>query len=247
MSLRFIGGLAVIAAAAVLRAGSAIAQAPPDALRASVVLASDYVHNGLLQTGDGPSLRFGLDYEHQIGFFAGATLANVEYSVEARFRTPRDIQATWYAGYFWRRARWAANFSVTRYRYPEIERDYDYTQAAAGISFRERYFLTVSQSSDYLEIYGRKKQIRIGVALPWIRNIEFGVNAGRLRYDGRRAGSYSHWDIGLSRPFGRLALDVRFHDSTLDRANLAGNLTKNQWVVSMTYPLLPLRQARDRR
>ena len=124
-------------AAAIVLLGSASrveAQLEPDALHGFVALSSDYVLNGLSQTYDQPSLRASLDFEHRSGLFVGGSLANVDYVAEEQFRTPRDTQVNLYAGYLWRRNRWMTNVTLSRYRYPGIERAYDYTQATGAPS-----------------------------------------------------------------------------------------------------------------
>ena len=225
----------------------AAAQSAREPLRAAVTLASDLVQYGLLQTDGGPSARFAIDYEHASGLFAGGSLANVEYRAESGFATPRDVQAVVYGGYVWRRDQWRTNVVVSRYEYPDIERDYDYTQLSVSASYRDRYFFTAAHSSDYLDIYDRARQLQAGIALPWIRDLEFSLSAGWLDYSGFFAAEFSYWNVGLSRPFGRLAVDLRYHDSSLDRHNIAGNLTHDQWVVSMTWSILPLQRSRGTR
>ncbi len=235
------------ALAALVFCDGVYAQAPPHTLRASVALASDYVQNGLLQTNNEPSLRLAIDYEHDNGLYAGGTLTNVDYVFESRLQQPRDSQTTVYTGYLWTRGQWRTNLTLSHYLYPDFERDYDYTQTSLGASYRDRYFVTLAYSSDYLDLYDRAKQVSAGLALPWIQDLEFSLSAGRLSFGGQFASSFSYWDVGLSRPFGRFALDLRYHDNSFDRNSIAGNLTEDQWVVSMTYSLLPLPRLRDRR
>jgi uncharacterized protein (TIGR02001 family) len=133
------------------------------------------------------------------------------------------------------------NVAVSRYAYPGIERNYDYTEYSVSTSFRDRYFLSLSRGDEYLSIFERSTRLRTGFALPWIWDLEFGVNVGRSRFEGFRDVSYNHWDVGLSRPMGRFALDLRFHDSDYGRSSLIGNDTDDQWVVSVTYAFLPRR------
>lgn len=228
-----------IVALLICAASPSVAQPVPDKFRAAVTVASDYVLHGLAQTTSGPSLRLSFDYEHPTGFFAGGALANVEYRAERQFSRPREYQAVVYAGYVWRRNDWMANLTLSRYEYPDITISYDYTQLAATLSFRDRYFLTAARSSDYLAIYDDSEYWSAGIAQPWIRDLEFSVNAGRFRTDGYFAASYSFWDIGLSRTAGRFALDLRFHDNTYDRWSLLGNGAGDLWVLSLTHVFLP--------
>lgn len=241
----FAGAVAAVLAA-LAGAPPASAQSETGTLHGSVSLSSEYILNGLSQTYDEPSVRVALDFEHQSGFFAGGVLANVGYLAEAPFETPRDTQASLYAGFLWRRNQWMTNLTASTYRYPGIQRSYDYTQAAASVSFRDRYFFAVSRSNDYLSIYDSVELYRAGIAMPLPRNLEFGINAGRFRADGFFGTSYSFWDVGVSRPMGRFALDLRYHDNTYRRYSLFGNDASDLWVLSMTYVFLPLNANRRR-
>lgn len=235
---------AAVIAAAPLLAPIAGAQPAHQPLHASVSIASDYVYNGLSQTYDEPSLRFALDFEHDSGFFAGGALGNIDYEAESRFRTPRRTEASVYTGFLWRRRDWMTNVTVSRHVYPDIERRYDYTEAAVGVSFRDRYFLSVARSNDYLAVYHRATRYRAGVAIPWVWDLELGIDAGRFHSSGPFDVSYSFWDAGLSRAVGRFALDLRFHDNTYDRTSLLGNHADGLWVFSLSYAILPLERTR---
>jgi uncharacterized protein (TIGR02001 family) len=235
----------ILAAQIIAPAASAQPEQPP--LHASISIASDYFRDGLSQTDEATSARFALDFEHDSGFFAGGLLANVDYLAESQFQTPRHTQANVYAGYVWRRGDWMTNVAVSRYLYPDIERRYDYTQATVSVSFRDRYFLSVSRSNDFLSLYDRAVQYRSGIAIPWIWDLEVGINAGKFRSSGFVDTSYTFWDAGLSRALGRFALDLRFHDNTYDRTSLLGNYADDRWVFSLSYAILPFNRARANR
>lgn len=242
IDVRIRGGLdARVAGLLVVLAGaSANAQSVPSSLHGSVTLSSEQILNGLSQTHDEPSLRVSLDFEHQSGFFVGGVAGNVDFIAESQFGAPRDTAASVYAGYLWRRSQWMANLTVSRYHYPDIERSYDYTQTTANVSFRDRYFFSVSRISDYLSVYDSTEVLRAGIAWPWLRSIELGLNAGRFRAEGSFDTSYTFWDAGLSRSMGRFALDIRYHDNTYGFSSLLGNDAGDLWVLSLTYPFLPL-------
>jgi uncharacterized protein (TIGR02001 family) len=217
------------------------AQPAPDPLHGSVTLASHYVLNGLSQTAGDPSLRLALDYEHGSGFFAGGILANVDFKAEAQFAAPRDTQFALYTGYVWRKGDWMSNLTLTRYFYPDITIDYDYTQVAVNLSYRERFFLTAARSSSYLSVYGTAEQYSAGLAQPLSGQFELGASAGRFSSDGLFDVSYSFWDVGVSRPLGRIGLDLRYHANSYARSSLLGNDASGLWVLSMSYTFLPSR------
>jgi uncharacterized protein (TIGR02001 family) len=144
MSIRRYAVAVTLCAGACLGPGTPSGQTLSNDLRASISLATDYRQNGLSQNYGKPSWRLAVDYEHDSGFFAGGFLANVEYEAEASRRTPRDLQADFYAGYVWRGSEWTTSVSMSRYIYPDIDFRYDYTLATASASFRDRYFFGVS-------------------------------------------------------------------------------------------------------
>jgi uncharacterized protein (TIGR02001 family) len=55
---------------------------------------SDYVFRGISQTDSSPAVQFGLDYEHESGFFAGTWASNVDFGNDA------DVEIDFFAGYF---------------------------------------------------------------------------------------------------------------------------------------------------
>ena len=215
------------------------AQPVPDPVHATLSIASDYLLHGLAQTDTDPSVRFGIDYEHASGFFSGGSIANVSYQAESQFAKPRDSQVLLYGGYLWRRGPWMSNLSIARYLYPGIARSYDYSQFAVTASYKDRYFLTAAKANKYLGVFDDAMSFGAGVSIPWIWDLDFEVNAGRFDPASTFLSSYTYWDIGLSRPVGRFAFDLRFHDNSYGRSTLLGNDAANRWVFSMTYVLLP--------
>ena len=228
-----------------LAAASAAAQLPAGDLRVSAVLASDYRHNGLSQTGDEISLRAAVDYERAGGLFTGGYVANVDYWAERFFARPRELEIGVYGGYQWRRPNWSTNVQLARYVYPDIEISYDYTEARVNLALRDRYFVSLGTSDDYLGLFGRSTEARAGVVLPLVRQIELGINAGRFEATETGYTKYDFWDIGLSRATGRFALDLRYHDNNYAGASLYGDPGEQEFVLSVAYAIRP--RAADRR
>ena len=85
----------VFSAAASAQAGSGQRAA---GLRAAVSLATDSVHNGLLQTQSGAAFRASVDFEHASGFFVGAAATNVDYAFDDQLASQRNSQQLAYVG-----------------------------------------------------------------------------------------------------------------------------------------------------
>lgn len=224
---------------ALLASPRAWPQSVDSEFRLSAAIASDYKRYGLSQTYSSPATSLAADFAHRSGFYLGALLTNVEYDSDRFFRNQRDTQLSAYAGYLWRFSDWTANVSLIHYSYPGFAVDYDYSEVAAGISYRDRYFLDFSRSNDYLSIDRTAYQYRAGLAWPWIRDIEVGINAGIFRSSELFGTEYSFWDAGVSRGFGRFALDLRYHDNTYGYSSLLGEDGSDRWVLSVAYSILP--------
>lgn len=215
------------------------AQQSESDLRVSFSIGSDYKHNGLSVTNSDPTARFVADYQHRSGFFAGGFLSNVEFEAERSFYKPREVEAYLYAGYAWRRRNWATNVSVARYLYPDLTISYDYTQLAANFSFKDKYFFGITRSTDYLSIYRDSYQYRGGFVQRMGLDLEVGINAGKFSSRGTHDIDYSFWDAGVSRAFGRFALDLRYHENSYDRTSLIGESGSDRWVFSASIAIFP--------
>jgi uncharacterized protein (TIGR02001 family) len=224
--------------------GIAAAQLPEGDFRVALLLASDYRHNGLSQTDGESAARVSIDYARASGWFAGAFVANVEYAAESEFREPRELEVNVYGGREWRLRSWSTNVQLARYVYPDIAVDYDYTEASANFGFRDRWFLELGASDDYLGVFGTSYRYGGGLALPMAGKLELGINAGEFRATEVYHTRYGYWDAGLTRIVGRFALDLRYHDNSYYGGSLYGSTGEDeQWVLSASLALSPGAQA----
>jgi hypothetical protein len=73
--------------------------------------------------------------------------------------------------------------------------------------------------------------------LPW--DLELSAALGQVRTDLVAYGDYTHWNIGISKVLKRAGLDLRFHESSLDRVSYLGNPGGDHWVLSVSYGFAP--------
>lgn len=73
--------------------------ASPHSLSANVGATTDYVFRGISQTGDGPAIQGGVDYEHASGLYAGVWGSNVSWVKEGGFKNNSSLEADLYGGY----------------------------------------------------------------------------------------------------------------------------------------------------
>jgi len=216
-------------------ASTARAQGRLPNLDAYLTIANDYRARGLSQVASGASWQLGADYEHASGFFVGGLLANVDYAIEARREQPREHVVDVYAGYAWGRSSWRFNVALGRYVYPDIDVDYDYTEASFGASYMNRFFYSASYADTLFSLPFSAWHQELGVAQPLRWNFEISAAVGRFASDAVAEGGYTHWNVGVSKVLRRVGLDLRFHESSLAGYSHVGNPGAERWVLSVSY------------
>jgi uncharacterized protein (TIGR02001 family) len=199
-----------------------------------VTLGNGYWRHGLSQN-DGLSIQLGIDYQRPSGFFAGGWAANVEYDLEYWRAEPRELLLDAYVGFHRGADDWSWTVMLGRYLYPDSPVSYDYNEISAGVGFRDRVFYTVSYSDDF---YGRgsasSHEVSAAFPLPW--DLEIGAAVGRFEFPKGRV-EHTHWNVGISKVLRRIALDLRYFDSDLDRITYIGDPGADRYVLSLSYAL----------
>jgi uncharacterized protein (TIGR02001 family) len=233
--LSALGGMLLWAAALCLCApASAAPRASAQSLSAYATLTTDYRKRGLSQSDGDAALQAGLDYQHPSGWFAGLWASTVGYSAEARSEQ-RDAEVEGYTGYNWRSPKWSATAAVARYAYPGAPFEYGYDEASAGFGYRQRVFVTLSYTDALLSVGPSLFGAEVTFAMPLPLGIELGGTLGHVRSDVYSGGSYTHWNAGLSRPFGPMGVDLRFYDNDAQGYALYGAPLPRRWVLSISY------------
>lgn len=217
---------------AVAYSAAARAQDPVSDLNGYLTLSSGYWKHGLAQS-DGATLQVGVDYQHYTGFFAYARAMNVDYPQDFEGQT-RDVETSAYVGYHRRREQWSWTASVGRYWYPGAQ-SYDYDEISASVGFRDRVFYTASYSDEYYARGPSSLNQEISVAFPLPGDFEVGGALGL--YDISGGPEITHWQVGVSKLVGRMALDLRYYDGNYEWRNYLGDPTADHYVLSVSYAL----------
>lgn len=228
------GRIASSITAVLVLAAPALASAQDARLNGYVTLGSGYWKHGLAQT-DGPSLQLGVDYQNHTGFFAYARALNVDYPEDYPGQE-RDVEASAYVGFHGRRQEsWSWTASYGRYIYPDAAR-YNYDELSVSVGFRDRVFYTASYNDDYYVRSLSALNQEIAVTFPLRANIEIGGAVGRFRIGGAGL-DITHWNVGVSKLVGSVALDLRYYDGNYEWRNYLGDPYADRYVLSMTYAL----------
>ena len=223
-------GAAVVA---LVSTGTVCAQDPVSELNGYVTLSSGYWRHGLAHS-DGASVQLGIDYQHYTGFFAYARAMNVDYPQNYAGQS-RDVETSAYVGSHKRRARWSWTASLGRYLYPGTH-GYDYGEISASVGFRDRVFYTASYNDEYYSGGGSALNQEVSVSFPLPRNVEVGGAIGYFDMS-NGAAEIEHWNIGVSKLIGRMALDLRYYDGDYSWRNYLGDPNAERYVLSASYAL----------
>jgi uncharacterized protein (TIGR02001 family) len=211
-------------------AGAARALDAESALNGYVTVSSGYWKHGLSQS-EGPTLQLSIDYQHYTGFFAYARAMNVYYPQNLPNQS-RDVEASAYVGFHDRRDRWSWTVSLGRYVYPGAG-SYDYGEWSASVGFRDRVFYTASYADDYYWRGASALEQEIAVAFPLPKDFEVGGAVGYFRVS--QGPGIGHFNVGVSKLVGRMALDLRYYDGDYGWRSFLGDPHAEHYVLSASY------------
>lgn len=229
----------ILPALLVVAAPPAQGQLSQENLGIYVTLASDYRFRGITQTQEDPALQAGFDVQLPSGFFAGIWASNVDF-FSNQFRTePRDVEFDLYAGYSWQfHDDWSSVFSAVFYSYPDSSVDYDYVEVTTGLNYRDLTSLQISYSNDALARGKSALNYELGVQYPLTTGLEIGGLVGFFDTSKLFREDYAYWNIGLSKSWPKVVLDLRYHDTDDDAVEVFGKYAGSRWVLSLSLPLL---------
>ena len=193
---------------------TAYGNAQAQELTTYVALTSDYVNRGVSNSDEQVAAQLGFDVSTEVGLFVGVWASTTDLTTGGRHR-PREVD--YYIGYSEHFDNdWSASVSINRYTYPGATGnvDYDYTELATVISVNDRLWFEVAYTDSF---YGHgEPAYNLEALASWPLPASLSLAAGVGYFDvSRLAGSaYTYWQIGVSRPFGWVTTDLRYHDTS---------------------------------
>ena len=178
------------------------------------VLTSDYVHRGVTYSDGHIAAQLGGDAEFSSGIYLGVWGSTVD--IQNGPTRQRDLQANFYIGYSLELGNhWSMGANFVAYTFPGASGnvDYDYEEYSISANYRDRVWLEYSMSPDlYSTGYDTHN---VDLLMEWALPNAFTLGTGIGYYDvSELSGSgYSYWQAGVSRPLGKIDLDLRYHDT----------------------------------
>lgn len=175
---------------------------------------SDYVFRGITQTDFQPAVQGGLDYAFgDSGWYVGTWASNVDFADS----DGPDIELDAYAGYgFAASEDWSVDMHAVRYTYlgeRDVYGNIDYNEFFASTTYSEMLTFTLAYAPDYAN--ADFSSLYFGVGGTWEVGNSFSLNAGvgHSKFSDN-VGSYTDWNLGVSRSFGPVEAALTYYDTT---------------------------------
>lgn len=179
------------------------------------VLTTDYVYRGVSYSDEGPALQGALDLSFDSGAYLGAWGSSVD--IDNGPDRQRDLQFNYYLGFgkAWRND-WLLGANVVAYTFPGTRGnvDYDYVEYSLLANYADRAWIEYSYSPNLFDSGRHTHNVELYAEWPLPENLMLGVGAGYYDTSAFRGDGYGYWQLGLTRPFGPVDLDLRFHDAS---------------------------------
>lgn len=202
----------LLAAAASVLPGVAIAQDSPHSFTGKVALYSEYEYRGISQTAEKPAVQLNLDYGHASGFYAGTFISNIKWLKEAAevggFSSNANIEWDIYLGFKKEIVKDVTlDVGYLRYEYPsssdfnpkpntdEVYIGLGYGPVSVKYSYAtsDTFGVANSEGSDFIEA---------NLALPIVDKVTLTGHVGHQKYKNSSALDYTVWKIGAVYDFG---------------------------------------------
>jgi len=179
------------------------------------VLTTDYVFRGVTYSDSHGAVQLGGDVSLDSGFYLGAWASTVDISNGPGRQ--RDVEFDYYIGYGLDVSnKWGVGANVVSYNFPGAEGpfDYDYVEYSLTSNYNDRAWFEYSYSPDlYHSGYSTHNyELYTEWRLRW--ELALGVGAGFYDVSNLSKSDYSYWQLGVTRPFGVVDIDLRYFDTS---------------------------------
>lgn len=177
-------------------------------------LTTDYVFRGVTYSDGHGAVQAAVDLDFDSGFYAGIWGSSVDLSGGPTHQ--RDLEIVYYLGFNheWRR-KWIVGANVVAYTFPDARGnvDYDYFEYSLVANYNDRAWLEYSWSPDLFHTGTDTHNLELYAEWPLPAGLMLGAGAGYYDTSELTGIGYGYWQAGITRAFGIVDLDLRYHDT----------------------------------
>ena len=203
------------AAALLVSGASLVSVASAADFTGYAALTTDYVFRGVTYSDGHSAVQAGADVALDSGVYLGAWASSVDISGGSGQQ--RDLQLNYYLGYsHYFQSAWSIGANVVSYTFPGTEGDfeYDFLEYSIVANYDDRVWLEYSYSPDVFHSGADTHNIDLYAEWALPARLMFGAGAGYYDVSELSGSGYGYWQAGITRPFGRIDIDLRYHDTS---------------------------------
>ena len=200
---------------AVLLLAAPISAVAETDFNAYLAATTDYVFRGVSYSDGDPAAQLGLELSHSSGFFVGTWASTVD--IGSLTGSGRDLEVRYYGGYTHElSSRWAVTATAIAYTFPgaDGQLNYDFEEYGVSLNYDDRAWLEYAFAPDLFNAGSQTHNIELYYEWPLPLGMAAGAGAGWYNLSDAVNDDYVYWQAGLARQFGRLGLDLRYHDTS---------------------------------
>jgi uncharacterized protein (TIGR02001 family) len=179
------------------------------------VLTSDYVFRGVTYSDGHAAVQAGADVALESGLYLGVWGSSVDISGGPNRQ--RDLQVNYYLGYNHElRREWSVGANAVFYTFPGTEGDvdYDFVEYSVIANYDDRFWIEYAHSPDLFHSGRDTHTFELYAEWPLPADLMLGGGAGYYDVSELAGSGYTYWQLGVTRSFGRIDLDLRYHDTS---------------------------------
>jgi len=176
---------------------------------------TDYVYRGVTQSDGHGAIQAGLDVSFESGFFLGAWGSTVDIPGPVNHHRQTELRA--YLGYgFDINEQLRLVLNTVAYRYPGSDGgvDYDNQETSVSLGIADQYWVEYAYSPNLYDLGVDTHNVEIFAEWPLGSNYLLSAGLGHFQVNWQPtifANETVYGQIGLSRSFSRIDLDLRYH------------------------------------
>ena len=179
-----------------------------------VVGTSDYVFRGVTQSDGHAALQAGVDVGFDNGFFLGSWASTVD--IVSPNGHEREAELRLYLGYSHALSdNLQLTLTTVSYQYPLSDGnvDYDNLETSVALGIADQYWIEYAYSPDLYNMDWETHNIEVFGEWPLPNEFQLSAGVGQYRVENIARESSVYWQLGVTRPLGRLDIDLRYHDA----------------------------------
>lgn len=202
-------------------------------MHAQLTLATDYVFRGLQQTAHGPAYQGTINYESELGLYAGVWASRVDY---ARPNDVRSAEIDFFVGYQKRLSpKIAFDLAAVHYAYTGHQVfNYDWTELQATAYLGDAWALTFSAGDNWFGRDDLSYAAELTYRYPLPADVLLDATIGHVKLDHFFEDNYSFGEIGVTKSFGDFTARIAY-STTNSGADQFGGVAKDRWFASVTW------------